>query len=149
MSIVSSSSTLVEEQYRPRKHNAEPSYPKVFSSDGNRLGFGEFSQIDRSAYAECDEDDIITTSYGTLLMAEMRWKLHKMRKGRKAEAWDTYLNKTRQPGDPIWAPRDSPLVFVPKSSMAELDLDMGLKATSTRSSGSTGDGVRCERRSSL
>jgi len=67
-------------------------------------------------YAEPLTDDIERITHGEVIKAKLRYKLHKLRYGKRAEPWDMFQNRYLKPGEAPWAPLDSPLWKLPKSS---------------------------------
>ncbi|KAF8343181.1 uncharacterized protein EI90DRAFT_3031635 [Cantharellus anzutake] len=80
-----------------------PPYRK-FSSEFEHLGFGGVNW----SYSERLLDDVQTTTYGEVIKAKLRYKLHKLRRGKNSLPWDVFLNKNLREGEVPWAPKDSP-----------------------------------------
>jgi len=73
------------------------------------------------SYAEPLTDDIVCVTHGEVIKAKLRYKLHKLRHGKHAEPWDVFQNRFLKPGEVPWAPLDSPLWKLPRSSIATVN----------------------------
>ncbi|KAF9513744.1 hypothetical protein BS47DRAFT_1393134 [Hydnum rufescens UP504] len=65
--------------------------------------------------AEPLTDDIERITHGEGIKAKLRYKLHKLQHGKRAEPWDVLQNRFLRPGEEPRAPLDSPLWKLPKS----------------------------------
>jgi len=102
-----------EPEYRPRYavQQAPPPYVR-FDNEQQALGFAGVNW----SYAEPILGDIESVTQGDVIKAKLRWKMHKLRRGKNAEPWDTFLNRSLKPGETPWAPEDSPVWKVPKTT---------------------------------
>jgi hypothetical protein len=76
-------------------------------------------------------------SHGDVIMAKLRYKLHKVKMGKNAEEWHVFLNKSLKPGEVPWAPLGSALWKVPRSELSlppASDSSLRIVSTERRSS---------------
>jgi len=134
-SNMSSSTTSLSSQAPPRFDPPPPPYCRFDSVEHHDLGF---AGVDWGFDEPATLDDIITISYGDVIKAKLRYKLHKLRMGKKADEWHVFLNKSLKPGEAPWAPLGSMLWKVRRSRLS-------LSYTESESSSV----ISTERRSSL
>jgi len=82
-------------------------------------------------YAESLTDGIERVTHGEVIKAKLRYKLHKLRRGKRADPWDVFQNRFLKPGEAPWAPLDSPLWKLPKSSSSSVVVLEGVGSSSS------------------
>jgi len=111
-----------------------PPYCRTESAQ-HHLGF---AGLNWSSDEPAVSGDIIMISNGDVIKAKLRYKLHKLKTGKKAQDWHVFLNKSLKPGEAPWAPLGSALWKVSRSELS-----------SPSSDNESSSSINSERRSSV
>ncbi|KAF8317656.1 hypothetical protein DL93DRAFT_2076744 [Clavulina sp. PMI_390] len=96
----------------PPPFPAPPTYVEE-PSELDYLGFGGM----RPRESSVEVDEVNMTTNGDVFKAKLRYKLHKLQRGKRALEWHVFLNQHLKPGEAPWAPLGSSLWKVPKYEM--------------------------------
>lgn len=90
------------------------------------------------------------TTQGDVMKAKMRYKLHQLKKGKNADEWHVFLNKSLRPGEAPWAPLGSKLWKIPRYELAYAQSQSRSSSENESSEGEESEApISTERRSSV